>query len=381
MNDFIYLDHAATTPVHSSVLEAMLPFFSDVYGNPSSTHRLGQQARQALDQARHQIATQLGCAASELVFTSGGTESNNLAIRGILTNHANPHMITSQVEHHAVLHVCQKLEAEGCAVTYLAVDEQGKVDVDACERAITPQTALISVMFGNNEVGSLQPIIEIGALARKHGIAFHVDAAQALGNVDICLSDLPVDLMSFSAHKIGGPKGVGALYVHRAIKLEALQFGGSQERKRRAGTENIASIVGFAKAVELAQQQRQAKQEHLQQLRTTFLQALAEHLQPGSYRLNGSASDGLAHILNVSFPGIPSATMLMNLDLEGIAASAGSACSAGSLEPSHVLRAMQIPPECVQSAIRFSFGMSNNVNEIVKIVKKIETIYQRLRIT
>jgi cysteine desulfurase len=359
----------------------MLPFFSDVYGNPSSTHRLGQQARQALDQARHQIATQLGCAASELVFTSGGTESNNLAIRGILTNHANPHMITSQVEHHAVLHVCQKLEAEGCAVTYLAVDEQGKVDVDACERAITTQTALISVMFGNNEVGSLQPIIEIGALARKHGIAFHVDAAQALGNVDICLSDLPVDLMSFSAHKIGGPKGVGALYVHRAIKLEALQFGGSQERKRRAGTENIASIVGFAKAVELAQQQRQAKQEHLQQLRTTFLQALAEHLQPGSYRLNGSASDGLAHILNVSFPGIPSATMLMNLDLEGIAASAGSACSAGSLEPSHVLRAMQIPPECVQSAIRFSFGMSNNVNEIVKIVKKIETIYQRLRIT
>ncbi len=378
-NEFSYFDHAATTPVHPDVVQAMLPFYGELYGNPSSIHRFGQKARQALDTARSRIAKLLSCEARELVFTSGGTESNNLAIRGLLTDPRGRHVITSAVEHHAVLHVCRELERLGCEVTYLPVDEQGCVSVDDVRAAIRKNTALISIMYGNNEVGTLQPIRQIGELAQQHGIPFHVDAVQAPGNVDLTLSDLPVDMMSLSAHKIRGPKGVGALYVRQGTSLHALLFGGSQERKRRAGTENVAAIIGFAEALSLACAQTARKQIWLTSLRKLLINGLMETIGGESFIVNGHPQHYLPHIINISFPGVRAETMLMNLDLEGIAASSGSACSAGSLEPSHVLRAMGLDEQIQMSAVRFSMALDTQEKEILKLVKKIETIYQRLR--
>ena len=379
-NEFIYIDHAATTPVHPDVLQAMQPYFIEMYGNPSSIHRFGQKARQAIDASRTRIAGLLSCTVDELVFTSGGTESNNLAIRGTVTDSLGKHVITSTVEHHAVLHVCRELERLGCEVTYLPVDEQGMVKPEDVRAAIREQTALISIMYGNNEVGTLQPIEEIGTLAREHGILFHVDAVQAPGNAELLLSRLPVDLMSLSAHKIRGPKGIGALYVRRGTQLQSQLFGGSQERKRRAGTENVASIVGFATAMELACEQTTRKHTWLASLRKLLIDRLIESMGSDSFVVNGHPQHHLPHIVNISFPGIRAETMLMNLDLEGIAASSGSACSAGSLEPSHVLRAMSLPESVQASAVRFSMAYDTTEKEILKIVKKIETIYHRLRI-
>jgi cysteine desulfurase len=379
--DFIYVDHAATSPVHPQVLAKMLPYFYENFGNPSSIHRFGQSARQTIDRARQQISRELGCQARDIVFTSGGTESNNLAIQGICADPKDKHIITSQIEHHAVLHVCQQLERQGAQVTYLPVNHLGQVSVEDCRQAIRANTVLISIMYGNNEVGSIQPINEIGNLARSAGIPFHVDGAQILGNIHLQLSRLPIDLFSCSAHKIQGPKGVGALYVHPAMKLQALMFGGSQERMRRAGTENVPAVVGFAEALSIANARVTDKQIFLQSLRQLFIDQLTLTIGRDAFIQNGHPTETLMHILNISFPGIPSATMLMNLDLEGVAASSGSACTAGSLETSHVLRAMQIPIENQQSAIRFSFSFDNNRQQMMKIVKKVETIYKRLRKT
>ncbi|PYI53463.1 cysteine desulfurase family protein [Paenibacillus flagellatus] len=377
----IYLDHAATTPVRTEVLEAMLPYFTGTFGNPSSLHAFGREARIAVSRSRDTLAGLLNCAPGELIFTGSGTESDNAALFGAAAQFGaeRKHIVTTQVEHHAVLHACERLERAGFDVTYLPVDETGLVRVEDVEAAVRGDTMLISVMYGNNEVGTVQPIRQIGELARERGIAFHVDAVQAFGMLPIDLSELPVDLMSFSAHKLYGPKGVGALYVNKRIAIQPLLYGGSQERKRRAGTENVAGIAGFAKAAELAVAARQDNARHVAELRGCMIGTLTRELGADGFTVNGHPSDVLPHILNVSFPGVDTETMLMSLDLEGIAAASGSACTSGSLELSHVLRAMKLPDAVMRSAVRFSFGYSQNFEQIRYAAEKAATISRRIR--
>lgn len=380
----IYLDHAATTPVRPEVLEAMLPYFSGVFGNPSSVHRFGREAKAALTDARDALASVLDCRPAELVFTSGGTESDNLALFGAAfgAGEGRRRVVTTAVEHHAVLSACEELGRQGFEIVVVPVDVRGRVDMAALEAAVDETTAVVSVMYGNNEVGTLQPVEEIGRLAQARGAVFHVDAVQALGHVPIRLSTLPVDLMSFSAHKINGPKGVGLLYASRRAKLQPRSFGGSQERKRRAGTENVAGAVGFAKAAALAAAPEAVsrRRSELEALRSAMLEALAAELPEGAFVVNGDpAAEGrLPHVLNVSFPGASTESALMNLDLEGIAAASGSACSSGALEPSHVLRAMGLPDERLRSAIRFSFGHGNCLKSVTFAAQKTATIVKRL---
>jgi cysteine desulfurase len=380
----IYLDHAATTPLHPAVLDAMLPCLADVFGNPSSLHGFGRKARQALTRSRDAIAGRLGAAPSELVFAGSGTESDNLAIFGAaraMKEKGKTHLVTSAIEHHAVLNAFRALEREGFRVTYLKPGENGRIDAGEAVRAIRPDTALVSIMWVNNETGVIQPVAEIGQAAREAGAVMHVDAVQALGFFSVRLADLPVDLMSFSAHKIGGPKGIGLLYCRNGTLLAPLLHGGNQERKRRPGTENVAAAAGFAKAVELAVAEPEAKRARMLELRERFLSALGEAAGDAPFVVNGHPDSALQmpSILNVSFPGIDRETMLFNLDLAGVAASAGSACTSGSLEDSHVLAAMGLPPERVKSAIRFSFGPSTDMEEIVQAAQIAGTILRRLR--
>ncbi|GIP31436.1 cysteine desulfurase family protein [Paenibacillus sp. J2TS4] len=375
----IYLDHAATTPMHPAVLEAMTPYFTDVFGNPSSVHSFGRLAHRALNEARERVAAALGCEARQWIWTSGGTESDNLAILGtVAASEGKQHIITSQVEHHAVLYACRYLERQGCEVTYLPVDETGRVDPLDVEQAIRPDTALISIMYGNNEVGTLQPIREIGEIARASGIPFHSDAVQALGLEPVDLSRLPVDLVSFSAHKIEGPKGVGGLYCSPRIRIAPQSFGGSQERKRRAGTENVAGAVGFAAAVERAVARVEHNQMRMNELRRTMIDVWSRELGPQDYVINGHPQFTLSHILNVSFPGVSTETLLMNLDLEGIAAASGSACTSGALEVSHVLQAMKLPSSVTHSAVRFSFGSGNLVEDVEWAASRTAAIVLRM---
>lgn len=380
---YIYLDHAATTPMHPEVIEEMTRYMRDHYGNASSVHRIGREAKQYLNQARDRIASRLHCQPNEIVFTSGGTESDNMALFGAVSYERNRsgknHIITSQIEHHAVLHTCAQLERMGVEVTYVPVDSTGRVDVADIEAAIRPETFLISIMYGNNEVGTIQPIREIGALARAKGIKFHVDAVQALGACLFDVSELPVDLISFSSHKINGPQGVGALYMARNTTVDPLLFGGSQERKRRSGTENIAGVLGFAKAVELATESLEHKIQTTSQLRSTMLEMLKTQLGADHVVHNGHPTECLPHILNVSLLGAPTETMLMNLDMEGIAAASGSACASGALETSHVLQAMHLSDEVLRSAVRFSFGLGNTIKDVEFTVSKIATILNRMR--
>ncbi|GIO87920.1 cysteine desulfurase NifS [Paenibacillus faecis] len=377
----IYLDHAASTPVHPEVAEAMVTVMREQYGNASSIHAYGRAAKRLVNGSRDRLAALVGCRPDELVFTSGGTESDNLALFGAAEARKDRgrHIITTAIEHHAVLHACGRLEKQGYEVTYLPVDRQGQVHPEQVREAIRPDTILISVMYANNEVGSIQPIEEIGALAAEKGIVFHVDAVQALGALEIRLGELPVDLMSFSAHKINGPQGVGALYVSRELVIEPILFGGLQERKRRAGTENMAGIAGFAKAAELAAQQLPGRAGRDEELRRIFLDALETEVGAGRFHVNGHPTRRLAHIVNVSFPECDTETMLMNLDMEGIAVASGSACSSGSLEPSHVLEAMNLPINFLNSAIRFSFGLGNTTEEMKLTAEKVGTILNRLR--
>lgn len=341
----IYLDHAASTPMHPRVAEAMMKVMTGQYGNASSIHAFGREAKRTVSGARDVIAASLGCFPDELVFTGGGTESDNLAIFGAVAARADQgkHVITTVIEHHAVLHSCQELERQGFDVTYLGVDEYGRIRLEELREAIRPDTVLITMMYANNEVGTIQPIREVGEIAREHGILFHTDAVQALGSQPISCRDLPVDLMSFSAHKINGPQGVGALYVRRGVTLEARAHGGLQERKRRAGTENIAGIAGFAEALKIITEQADAHLQHDLELRTLLLDQLALHVGTEHFHVNGHAEHVLPNILNISFPEVTTETMLMNLDMEGIAVASGSACTSGSLEVSHVLQAMNLP--------------------------------------
>lgn len=359
----------------------MIPYLSEMYGNASSTHAAGRQARTALNAARDRIAAFVGCSPSELVFTGSGTESDNMALFGAAEAYRSrgKHIITTSIEHHAVLHACERLEQLGYEVTYLPVDRFGQVSLADVEEAIRPDTILISVMYGNNETGTLQPVEAIGRLAREQGICFHVDAVQALAHIPMDLSRLPVDLMSFSAHKLNGPKGIGALYISKTTKISPLLYGGSQERKRRAGTENTAGIVGFAKAVEIMQKNRYELKQKMEKLRQGMVKELERRLAADAFVINGHPTEVLPHILNVSFPGISTETMLMNLDLAGVAAASGSACTSGSLEVSHVLKAMKLPEAVTASAIRFSFGADNTEQQIAEVAGILETIVSRLR--
>ncbi|EFM09354.1 aminotransferase class V [Paenibacillus curdlanolyticus YK9] len=380
MNNY-YFDHAATTPMRPEVASAMLAVMMEGPGNASSMHRYGRAARQHLNRARDMVAKLLGAKPSELIFTSGGTESDNLAIIGAaraMRARGKNHIITSAAEHHAVLHTCRALEQEGFQLTELPVDEYGQLSVAVVCEALTEQTGLVSVMYANNETGTLQPIADIGRAVQARGALFHVDAVQALGAVPINLTQLPVDLMSFSAHKINGPQGVGALYASAGAGLSAVQHGGSQERKRRAGTENVAGIVGFAAALEAAAQTMQERKLLADKLRLQWI-ARMQAATDGQVAVNGHPTDHLSHIVNISFLGIDTETMLMNLDMAGIAASGGSACTSGSLERSHVLTAMGLPHERLMTAIRFSFGIGNTGEELDEAGQIVETIVRRIR--
>lgn len=375
----IYLDHAATTPIHPEVLAAMVKVMEAEFGNPSSIHYFGREARKILDDTRHELANSIGTKANNIIFTSGGTEADNLAIIGYAENNRTKgkHIITSQIEHHAVLHSCKELEKRGFEVTYLPVDKNGQVSEQAVAQALREDTILVTIMHGNNEVGAIQPIREIGELLSGHQAVFHTDAVQAYGIEKLMVDDLQIDLLSVSAHKINGPKGMGFLYIRDGIKLARQLFGGEQERKRRAGTENVAAIAGFRKAVELSMKELESKRTAYNEFRNVFIDKL--ETSGISFHQNGLLENSLPHILNLSFPGTNVEAMLVNLDLAGIAASSGSACTAGSIDPSHVLVAMfGKESDRLTNSIRFSFGLNNTRVQIEKAAEETAKIVQRL---
>ena len=375
----IYFDHNATTPVRPEVLEAMLPYFGERFGNASSVHTFGREARCALEDAREKVAKAINAQPSEIVFTSGGTEADNTAIKGIahLLRDKGRHIVTSRVEHKAVLETCKYLEKEGFEVTYVSVDSTGMVHPQAVEEALREDTVLVSVMHANNEVGTINPIAKIGEICHSRGILFHTDAVQSFCKVRIDVQAMHIDLASFSAHKIYGPKGVGALYVRRGVRFTQLLHGGEHERKRRAGTENVAGIVGFGRAVELAMAERDEENRRLISLRDRLWRGIQEKVE--RVRLNGHPTERLPGTLNVSFEGVEGESVLLSLDMKGVAASSGSACTSGSLSPSHVLEAMGVPPELAQSAVRFSLGRSNTEEDVDYTVEILPGIVQRLR--
>ncbi|SFS97235.1 cysteine desulfurase family protein [Marininema halotolerans] len=375
----IYLDHAATTPIHLEVREAMLPYLEDRFGNPSSMHRFGREIRNAIDQARDQVAGGLAADPGNVIFTSGGTEADNLALVGAAFARrevGRNHIITSAVEHHAVLDTCAYLKQLGFKITILPVDETGCVDPAYLRESIDEKTAVVSVMMGNNEVGTLQPIVELGTISREFGAWFHTDAVQAYGVESIDVQSLPVDLVTISSHKINGPKGVGALWLAQEVNLWPQMHGGQQERRRRAGTENVPGIVGFGKAAQLATRERPLHRDEAIKCREAMI---AEWRRAGiDFQINGHPTRHLPHILNVSFPGTETETMLMNLDLEGIACASGSACTSGTLEISHVLQAMNLSDPITQSAIRFSFGLGNTPEQVASAARTVVKVVQRL---
>ncbi|MBA7622367.1 Cysteine desulfurase IscS [subsurface metagenome] len=375
----IYLDYAATTPTHPEVVKAMLPYFTDAFGNPSSIHSYGQESKGAIEEARVKVADLIGARDEEIVFTSGGTEADNFAIKGVA--YANEikgdHIITSSIEHHAVIETCKFLERRGFRVTYLPVDEYGLVDPNDVKKAITGKTILISVMQASNEVGTVEPIAEIGRIAKEAGIYFHTDAVQTVGHIPVDVNELGVDLLSMSAHKLYGPKGVGALYIRKGTKLIPFMHGGEQERRRRASTENIPGIVGFGKAVELAQQEISEEAERLAYLRDQLIKGLLERID--HTRLNGHPIMRLPNNVNVSVDFIEGESMLLNLDLEGICASTGSACSSASLEPSHVLLALGLAHEQAHGSLRFSLGKWSTDEEIERVLDVLPGIVAKLR--
>jgi cysteine desulfurase len=380
----IYLDHAATTPMSPQAVAAYAEAAGAGPGNPSSLHAFGRAARSRITAARDTLASLLGCSPAELVYTGSGTESDNTAIFGTaeaMRAKGRTGIVTTAVEHHAVLNACLKLEQAGFRLTVLPVDETGRVSVQTASEAINESTAIVSVMAGNNETGTLQPIAEIGELARSHGAVMHVDAVQAFGYRQWDLRSLPVDLLSVSAHKINGPQGAGLLYVRKGTPFRPLLYGGTQERARRAGTENVPGIAAFAEAAQYALDHLEARVDHAEDLRSAFLRTLKEELGEDAFAVNGHTELRLPHIVNISFFGVSAENMLMNLDLAGVAASGGSACTSGSLQPSHVLTAMGLPRESVQTAVRFSFGLGNTRHEAENAAKIAATISARLRIS
>jgi cysteine desulfurase len=375
----IYLDHAATTPTHPEVVKAMLPFFADAFGNPSSIHSYGQEARGAVEEARIKVAELIGARSEEIIFTSGGTEADNYALKGaaFANEHKGNHIITTPIEHHAVLEVCKFLERSGFKITCLPVDKYGLVDPDDVKRVITDRTVLISVMHANNEVGTIEPVEEIGRIAREAGVYFHSDAVQTVGHIRVNVDELEVDLLSISGHKFYGPKGVGALYVRKGTKLVSLMHGGEHEKRRRAGTENVPGIVGLGKAAELAGQEIGKEAERLARLRDQLVGGLVKKID--HIHFNGHPTKRLPNNVNVSVDFVEGESMLLNLDLEGICASTGSACSSASLEPSHVLLALGLAPEQGHGSLRFTFGRENTEADAVRVLEVLPGIVARLR--
>ena len=381
MSDLIYLDHAATTAVHPAVVEAMLPYFGQSYGNPSSSYALARDGRRAIDDARDRAAELLGARSTEIIFTSGGSESNNLAIKGVLMASAGRgrHIVTTAIEHHAVLHTCEFLERYlGCEVTFVPVDEHGRVDPDEVGRAFRPDTVLVSVMLANNEVGTIQPVAEIARLAHERGIPVHTDAVQGASSLDLDVGRLGVDLLSLSAHKFQGPKGVGLLYVRRGTPILPQQQGGGQERGMRAGTENTAGIVGAATALQLAQEGRASFVQHCGALKDYLVEGVLERV--GNAVLTGHPTERLAHNASFAFSGADGEAMLMALDAEGIAASAGSACTSGTLEVSHVLCAIGLDDELGGGSLRLTFGTDNTREDVDRVLDVLPGIVERARV-
>ncbi|NLN14837.1 MAG: cysteine desulfurase NifS [Tissierellia bacterium] len=379
MERYIYMDNAATTPVKKEVLEEMLPFFTEKYGNPSSVYKLGSANRVEVEKAREKVALALGADKSEIYFTAGGSESDNWAIKGAAYKYRDKgnHIITTKIEHHAVLNTCKYLEKQGFEVTYLDVDEDGIVKLDDLKRAIRDNTILISVMFANNEIGTIQPIKEIGEIAKEHNILFHTDAVQAIGSIKIDVNELNIDLLSLSAHKFFGPKGVGALYIRKGVRIDNLISGGGQERNKRAGTENVAGIVGLGKAIELAYENFEEKNKYIISLRDRLIEKIEKNIK--YVRLNGHRTQRLPGNVNVSFEFIEGESLLLMLDLNNIAASSGSACTSGSLDPSHVLLAIGLSHEIAHGSLRLSLSELNTEEEVDYVVEKLVEIVDRLR--
>jgi len=376
----IYMDYAATTPIKKEVVDAMMPYLTEHFGNPSSVHGFGRDVKKAIDESRMTIAKAINAAPEDIFFTGGGSESDNMAIKGIAFAYKDKgnHIITSKIEHHAVLHTCEYLEKHhGFEVTYLDVDKDGIISLDELSSAISDKTILITIMQANNEIGTVQPVKEIAQLAREKGVFFHTDAVQALGNIEIDVKDMGVDLMSFTAHKIYGPKGIGALYMRKGIKLHPLIHGGSQERKKRAGTENVAGIVAFAKAVELATKDIQGHANRQMQLRDHLIDSVLSRIP--HTRLNGHRQKRLPGNANFCFEFIEGESILLSLDLLGVAASSGSACTSGSLDPSHVLMALGLPHEIAHGSLRLTIGDMTTREDIDFVVDNLEKIVIRLR--
>lgn len=377
MNRQVYLDHNASTPVHPDVVAAMLPYFSERFGNPSSVHGFGREAREGLETARDQVAHFLRVGKEEIVFTSGGTESDNMAIKGVATARGRGHLITSKIEHHAVLRAVQNLETQGFVATYLDVDSFGMVDPDALRRAIRPDTILISLMHANSEIGTIQPARELGAIAREHNIPFHMDAVQTFGKVPIDLDAFNIDMLSFSGHKIYGPKGVAGLYIRKGTKMVAVQHGGEHERRRRAGTENVAGIVGFGRAIEIRGRDMAEEARRLTALRERLWEGLSRRVP--EVRLNGHPTERVPGTCNVCFRHVESESIVLGLDLKGIGVSAGSACTSGNVEPSYVLVAMGVPVEWAMGAVRHSLGRGTSAEDIDYVVESTEPLVAKLR--
>ena len=375
----VYMDNAATTRVIEPVFEAMKPYLCDIYGNPSSVHGFGREALTALDRARGQMAAALGAQSSEIYFTGCGTESDNWAIRGAAyaRKSRGNHIITTQIEHHAVLHTCQQLEKEGFEVTYLPVDEFGLVHPEELEKALRPETTIVSIMYANNEIGTIEPIAELCKIARAHGALFHTDAVQAVGHVPIDVKALDVDMLSLSGHKLHAPKGVGALYIRKGLHIQRFMEGGAQERNQRAGTENVASIVAMGAAIELAVKHLDENVEKIAAMRDRLTKRILEEIP--YTRLNGHPEQRLPGNVNVCFRFIEGEALLLSLDLMGIAGSSGSACTSGSLDPSHVLLAIGLPHEIAHGSLRLSLSEENTMEEVGYVVEALKKIVERLR--
>lgn len=375
----VYMDYAATTYVKPEVLEEMMPFFTEKYGNPSSFYGISRETKMAIDKARNRVAKALNCDLNEVYFTGGGSESDNWAIKGIASAHRKKgnHIITTKIEHHAVLHTCEYLEKQGFEVTYLNVNEEGFIDLEELKNAMTDKTILVSIMFANNEIGTIQPIKEIGEICRERKVFFHTDAVQAVGNIAIDVKEMNIDLLSLAGHKIYGPKGIGALYIRKGVKIDNLVHGGGQERSRRAGTENTASIVGLGKAIELANENLEEHNKKLTVLRDKLIEGL---LKVPHTRLNGPRGDKrLPGNVNITFEFIEGESILLSLDFEGVCASSGSACTSGSLDPSHVLLAIGLPHELAHGSLRLTLGDASTEEDVNYVLEVVPPIIERLR--
>ncbi|WP_460294506.1 cysteine desulfurase NifS [Clostridium tertium] len=375
----VYMDYAATTYVKPEVLEEMMPFFTEKYGNPSSFYGISRETKMAIDKSRSRVSKALNCDPNEIYFTGGGSEADNWAIKGIASAHRKKgnHIITTKIEHHAVLHTCEYLEKNGFEVTYLNVDKEGFIDLEELKNAITDKTILVSIMFANNEIGTIQPVKEIGEICRERKVLFHTDAVQAIGNIPVDVKEMNIDLLSLAGHKVYGPKGIGALYIRKGVRIDNLIHGGGQERARRAGTENTASIVGLGKAIELATESLEEHNKKITKLRDRLIDGL---LKVPHTRLNGPRGEKrLPGNANITFEFIEGESILLSLDFEGVCASSGSACTSGSLDPSHVLLAIGLPHELAHGSLRLTLGDGSTDEDVDYVLEVIPPIIERLR--